>query len=245
MTKESTDPKRIDLWYARLDDFTAGDKATCLRLLSGPERQRHDAFKSQDARLQYLAGRGLVRTTLSRYRDIAPEQWRFLANRHDRPFVDPELGIADLHFNLSHTHGLVVCAVGAIEEIGVDVERRDRDVGLDELAPVVLAPAELKRFAKLPLAARPEFFFARWTLKEAYVKARGMGLSLPVKDICLDIGGASPTMSFTSAIDDDPSRWRLWSLRLTEEHVAGIAAAPAGRLGLDVRQTRAINQDRQ
>ena len=243
MTKESTDPKRIDLWYARLDDFTAEDQAACLRLLSGAERQRHDAFKSQDARLQYLAGRGLVRTTLSRYRDVVPDQWRFRANPHDRPFVDPELGIADLYFNLSHTHGLVVCAVGSIEEIGVDVERRDRNVGLDELAPVVLAPAELERFAKLPPADRPEFFFARWTLKEAYVKARGMGLALPVKDICLDMGDHSPTMSFTSVIDDEPSRWRLWSLRLTEEHVAGIAAAPAGRLGVDVRKTRAINQD--
>jgi len=244
MTKDTTEPDRIDLWYARLDDFTSQDQAASLRLLSGPERRRHDAFKVQDARLQYLAGRGLVRTTLSRYRDIAPEQWRFLANRQDRPFIDPQLGIAELHFNLSHTQGLVVCAVGAIEEVGVDVERRDRDAGLDELAPVVLAPVELARFAKLPHEAQPEFFFAHWTLKEAYVKARGMGLSLPVNEICLDITGASPAMCFTGAIDDDASRWRLWTLRPTGQHLVGVAAAPATeRLGVNVRQTRVINVD--
>jgi 4'-phosphopantetheinyl transferase len=244
MTKDTANLDRVDLWYARLDDFSGQDQAACLRLLSGPERRRHDAFKVQDARLQYLAGRGLVRTTLSRYRDVAPEHWRFGANRHDRPFVDPELGIAGLHFNLSHTHGLVVCAVGAIEEIGVDVERRDRDAGLDELAPVVLAPAELERFAKLPRAAQPEFFFAHWTLKEAYVKARGMGLSLPVTDICLDFQSPAPTMSLTGAIDDDASRWRLWTLRPTEEHLVGVAAAPVSeRLNVNVRQARVINVD--
>lgn len=244
MTKDTTDPDLIDLWYARLDDFSAEERATCLRLLSGPERRRHDAFKSQDAQLQYLAGRGLVRTTLSRYRDVAPEHWRFLANRHDRPFIDPDLAIADLHFNLSHTLGLVVCAVGAVEEIGVDVELRDGDAGLDELAPVVLAVPELERFAKLPCAAQPEFFFAHWTLKEAYVKARGMGLSLPVTDICLDFQPSPPTMSLTGVIDDDASRWRLWTLRPTEQHIVGVAAASRGeRLSVNVRQTRVLNLD--
>lgn len=245
MLNETVDPNRIDVWYARLDDFKAEDQVACLRLLNEPERQRHDAFKSRDAGLQYLAGRGLVRTTLSRYRDIAPEHWRFGANRHGRPLVDHEFGVAGLHFNLSHTRGLVACVVGAVEEIGVDVERRDRDAGLDELAPVVLAPPELERFARQPRATQPEFFFGHWTLKEAYAKARGMGLALPVKEICLDFAGASPTMSFTGAIDDDASRWRLWSLRPTEEHLVGVAAAPAGggQLNVNVRQTRVINHD--
>lgn len=242
--KETVDPTRIDLWYARLDEFTLGEQAGCLRLLNGPERRRHDAFKSQDARLQYLAGRGLVRTTLSRYRNIAPQHWRFLANRHDRPFIDPDLGITGLHFNLSHTTGLVTCIVGAIEEIGVDVERRDRDGGLDELAHVVLAPPELVRFTRLPRAAQPEFFFAHWTLKEAYVKARGMGLSLPVREICLDMASPQPTISFATPIDDVPSRWRLWSLRPTEEHIVGIAAASAGGpMSLNIRQSCFIDQN--
>ncbi|TPK20107.1 4'-phosphopantetheinyl transferase superfamily protein [Mesorhizobium sp. B2-5-9] len=244
MTKETADPNRIDLWYARLEDFTEEEQAACLRLSSPLERQRYEAFKSRDAGLQYLAGRGLVRTTLSRYRNIAPQDWRFLANRNERPFLDPELGVANLHFNLSHTRGLVACVVGAIEEIGVDVERRDRDAGLDELAPVVLAPVEKERFAKLPRDLQPEFFFAHWTLKEAYVKARGMGLSLPVQEICLDIASSPPTMSFAGAIDDDPARWRLWTLRPTVEHIVGVAAAPAGgQLSLNARQTRVINRD--
>ncbi|MGO4837412.1 4'-phosphopantetheinyl transferase superfamily protein, partial [Rhizobiaceae sp. 2RAB30] len=159
-----------------------------------------------------------------------------------RPFIDPDLGIADLHFSLSHTHGLVVCAIGAIEEIGVDVERRDRDVGLDELAPGVLASAELKQFKELPPEARPEFFFTLWTFKEAYVKARGMGLTLNMKDVCLDCSTSSPRVSFSGPIDDDALRWRFHSLRPTEGHIVGIAATPpAGTLEVSLRQARVVD----
>lgn len=241
--KEILDLNRIDIWYHQLDEFTDENQAACLRLLSRPEQQRHDSISSHAARLQYLAGRGLVRTVLSRYHDIRPEMWRFVANRNDRPFIDPELGVAALHFNLSHTDGLVVCAIGSIEEIGVDVERRDRDICLDELAPVVLATAEMERFSKLSYMDRPEFFFAHWTLKEAYVKARGMGLSLPVKEVCVDFASGSPRISFTNPIDDDQWRWRLWSLRPTKEHIVGVAAAPAaGSPTVELRRLQAISR---
>jgi len=139
-------PGQVDLWYVLLDDFGADDQAACLRLLSEPERDRYDAFKSRFARLQHLAARGLIRTTLSRYRDIAPEHWRFTTNRYGRPFIDNSLGVGDLHFSLSHTHGMVACAVASIEEIGIDVEQRERDAGLTELSAAVLSPQERARF---------------------------------------------------------------------------------------------------
>jgi 4'-phosphopantetheinyl transferase len=244
MTVKQADPRRgqVDLWYVPLDDFGLDDHAACMRLLSGPERDRNDAFKSEPARLQHLAVRGLVRTTLSRYRDIAPEHWRFGANRYGRPFIDASLGVSGLHFSLSHTHGLVACAVATVTEVGVDVEPCDRDVGLAELAPTVLSPRERARFEAMSGQARQNFFFALWTLKEAYVKARGIGLSLSVKNVELDLEISPPIAHFTGEIDDDASRWAFRSLHLTDRHIVGIAAAvPDGELEIVPRQTSAIN----
>ncbi|MBZ9674331.1 4'-phosphopantetheinyl transferase superfamily protein [Mesorhizobium sp. ES1-1] len=241
--KQALDPNRIDVWYYLLDHFSAEDQSACLQLLSGAERQRHDAIHSQAAQHNFIAGRGLLRTVLSRYHGIEPRQWRFVANQYGRPSIDPQLGVADLHFNLSHTQGLVVCAVGPVEEIGVDVERRDRDVSVDDLAPAALAPAELLRFRLLRHSDRRDFFFTRWTLKEAYVKARGIGLSLPLKELSLDFAGVSPVISFTDAVDDEEDRWRLWSLRPTQDHIVGLAiASPVAPLGVRFQRLRRIHQ---
>lgn len=235
-------PGQVDLWYVPLAGFGADDQAACLRLLSPPERERHDAFRSESARLQHLAGRALVRTTLSRYRDVAPDQWRFETNRYGRPSIDSGLRIGGLHFNLSHTHGMAVCAIACVEEIGVDVEARDRDAGLDELAATVLSRQERGRLDTLQGQARRDFFFTLWTLKEAYVKARGVGLALPMNGILIDLEGPAPTAHFSDEIADDPARWTFRSLPLDAGYMVGVAAAfPKDELSIRPVRTRAIN----
>ena len=235
-------PGQIDLWYVPLADFGDDDQAACFRLLSPPERERHDAFRSESARLQHLAARGLVRTTLSRYRDVAPDQWRFETNRYGRPSIDGSLQISGLHFNLSHTHGMAVCAIASVEEIGVDVESRDRDAGLDELAATMLSRQERERFDTTQGQARGDFFFTLWTLKEAYVKARGMGLALPMNGILVDLESSAPAVHFSDEIADDPARWTFRSLPLEAGYIVGVAAAlPADKLKIRPARTRAIN----
>jgi len=114
------------------------------------------------------------------------------------------------------------------------------DVGLAELAPAVLSPRERARFETMGGQARQDFFFTLWTLKEAYVKARGVSLSLLVKKLELDLEVSPPIAHFGDEIDDDASRWAFRSLRLT--HIVGIAAAmPDGELEIVPRRTRAIN----
>ena len=196
MSAGSLRQSRIDLWYVPLEGFSPADQATCLELLSDNEQVRHSAFKSDSARQQYLAARGLVRTTLSRYRGVAPKDWRFATSSYGRPFIDAIHGIDDLHFSLSHTHGMVVCAVGGVDELGVDVERNDRANDLAGLAGTVLARGEQVRFNALADDKRPAFFFTLWTLKEAYLKARGIGLSLPMNGLCFDADASAPVRAF-------------------------------------------------
>ncbi|MEO9614008.1 MAG: 4'-phosphopantetheinyl transferase superfamily protein [Nitratireductor sp.] len=231
---------RIDLWYVPLDHFSPAEQADCLQLLSREERQRHESFKAESARQQFLAARGLVRTSLSRYRDIAPRDWRFATNRHGRPYIADCHGVSDLHFSLSHTHGMVVCAVGGVAELGVDVEHRARAGPVDDLAKSVLAPPEQARFDALADDRRGAFFFTLWTLKEAYLKARGLGMSLPVEGVWFDVDGVRPAVHFTNAIADNPWRWTFRSLQLMG-YALGIAVSTSVEPDLVLRRAQPIN----
>lgn len=237
-------PGRIDLWCVPLAGFGADEQAACLALLSETEQARHRRFAVEPARLQYLATRGLVRTTLSRYAPRPPQDWRFDTNPFGRPLIEAGQCDGRLFFSLSHTGGLAVCAVAATPEIGVDVERWDRAADPLALAPSVLAPEETTRLIEARPEERARLFLTAWTLKEAYVKARGMGLALPLRGVRFDIDAGDPKAHFAAGIADDPGRWTFRMLAPTAEHALALAVAAAPDHGLDIRMkaTRAINR---
>jgi 4'-phosphopantetheinyl transferase len=114
-------------------------------------------------------------------------------------------------------------------EIGIDVENITRTVDTAELAPSVFAPAELADFRQAGLEDRRDRFFSYWTLKESYIKARGMGLSLPLDAFWFELGGTSPLLCVTDRCPDIPDRWRFYQHAPTDEHMMAIAvAAPQG-----------------
>ncbi|MFD1330382.1 4'-phosphopantetheinyl transferase family protein [Methylopila musalis] len=213
---------RIDLWLAVPSAPGSEDEAD-LHLLSDDERERWRRFVAPGARAQFLAARLLLRRTLSRYHAAPPEAWRFAAGAHGRPHVAEPVG-AGLEFNLSHTDGLVALAVSREREVGVDVENVSRVLDTEALAPAVFAPPEAAAFAATAPADRLETFFALWTLKEAYAKARGLGLSLPLDSFAFDLAGAAPALHVTDRCPDDPARWRFWRLRPTPSHALALAA---------------------
>ena len=146
------------LWYL----MTEGERARCLRLVRDVDRRT------------FAITRALVRRSLSGYGPTAPADWHFVTNQHQCPFVDPvQAGTPPLQFNLSHTHGLVALAVTRGHRVGVDVERVTRVVDL-AVADRHFAPAEVRDLRRLPAEEQPVAFFEYWTLKEAYIKARGM-----------------------------------------------------------------------
>lgn len=197
-------------------------------LLDESERARRARFKAQGAALQHLVGRALVRCSLSLYADVAPEAWRFEPNRYGCPAIAAPAG-TDLVFNLSHTDGLVACAVARGLAVGVDVERVERRVEVEKLARYSFAESEAETLLAAPEEARRELFFAYWTLKEAYIKARGMGLALPLDGFAFDVAGEQPTIAFSETCPDDPSAWLFRRARPTPEHRLALAIAHAGR----------------
>ena len=219
---------QIDVWLTRLH---AGVELQFSRIqfLSEMERAKWRRFVAQDAQLQYLVSRALVRTTLSRYADVPEYAWEFETNQYGRPRISRPQAARGILFNLSNTTGLVVCAIAKDCDIGIDVENVMRVLDIDALAPAVFAPAELADVRGSPPAERRERFFSYWTLKEAYIKGRGMGLSLPLDSFWFELGGVSPLLHVTDRCSDTAERWRFRQYAPTAEHRMAIAVtAPRG-----------------
>ncbi|MCQ0989450.1 4'-phosphopantetheinyl transferase family protein [Jiella marina] len=232
----------ITVWLSELPAIGEAELSAYRTILNAEERQRYDRYKVEGARTEYLAGRALVRTVLSRHADIAPGDWRFQPNRYGRPAVAPEQADAapGLVFNLSHTRGLVALAVGRHCDLGVDVEWIARSSDLRGLTDRYFAPDEAAHARAAGSDDElTERFFAFWTLKEAYIKARGMGLALPLDGFSYSIDAEPIAIGFTDACPDDPGRWRFLRREVGAEHRLAIAVSTASDF-VDVRFRKAV-----
>ena len=175
-------------------------------LLDWPERERALRFVYARHRHQYVVAHALKRLMLSAAAgpEVAPEAWRFETDPGGKPRVGPGAGP---HFNLSHCDGLVACAVSRQVELGVDVECLTGDAPL-ELARSHFAPEEEKWLRELPSADQPLGFFRLWTLKEAYIKAVGVGLTQSLQDFAFAFDPLRVT--FHDASLGTPATWRFY-----------------------------------
>ena len=206
------------LWLARPD--LVDDPARSLSQLSSDERARHDRYYFEKDRRLFRVAHDLTRRVLGRLLDRTPESLTFTKNEHGRPAVED----ADVHFNLSHTGGLVALAVtGGGYEVGVDVERREGRRVEGALARTCFEPRELQGFLDQP--SRPEQierFYRLWTLKEAYMKGRGLGFHLPLKRFAFDLE-REPIGLWVDEAHDDGLPWTFWQDLPTEEHALALA----------------------
>jgi len=213
---------KIHLWVAYPDDLK--DEATalaCARLLNEDERVRLGRFKFDRHRREHLATRALERWALSAYAQIAPEAWQFEAGEHGKPAIVQGLGkqAPGLKFNLSNSLGLVVCAVTHGQEVGVDVEPCTCAGTIAEVAERFFSARELEQLEHLHGDARRDRGLTLWNLKEAYMKARGLGMALPTKQFSFVFEGAGGIRLETDAeLGDAPERWRFCVLDHGGDH---------------------------
>lgn len=206
---------------ARLDRYRA--------LLSAEEMDRAARFGHPDDAARFVIGRALTRTMLSRYAGVAPRDWPLVIAERGRPeLVARPPGVPDLRFNLSHTPGLVACAVTVGREVGVDVEHIGRRLTHD-VAERFFSAREVADLRGLPADEQPVVFFDYWTLKESYIKARGLGLALPLRHFSfLRTPGEAPTIAFDPELHDDPAAWQFAQFWPTAEHRMAVAVQRTG-----------------
>ena len=221
----------VDVWFAptgALSDPALLERFE--RLMSPDERVRRDRFVFEADRVRFLQTRGMVRTILSRYTGVAPEDCAFQSAPAGRPSLAGAAAASGVDFNISHTRGLIALAVTSGVTVGIDVEGIERpwSEGLPER---FFAPSEASALDALPPAVRQVRFYEYWTVKEAYLKARGLGLALPLDGFAIGFrDGAPPSIAFTS-IDDHPERWQLF---LTEPCEGFRLALAIDREGSDL-----------
>ena len=204
------------------------DAATANRLqefLSVQERNEARRFRRVREQQQFVMARALVRLALSRHFPIPSDDWRFDRDRNGRPFIAAPMTPPPVRFSVSHTEGLIACLITLSAEAAVDVEKVEHDQDLAPVAREVLSLAEQSALSRLTGKDWTARFFDHWTLKEAYAKARGLGLSLTLSDIGFDLNpDNSIGVHFSSRVDDNSAAWEFWCRHLSPQHTASVAA---------------------
>jgi 4'-phosphopantetheinyl transferase len=221
----------IHLWLTSYDAISDERLHAAYRdLLDPAERAQEPRFYFARDRRRYLVTRAMVRTVLSRYVAIDPREWIFSTNAYGRPeIVNAEAGPIRLTFNLSHTHSMIVLAVTSRRALGVDVENvLGRQVSLD-IADHYFAPPEVAVLSAAPEQEQQYRFFEYWTFKESYIKARGMGLSLPLDKFSFHYpDDRAVEIAIDPELADDPSRWEFWQMRASSQYLVALCAERLG-----------------
>ncbi len=212
----------VHVWRADLD---CGEAALQRfeTTLAPDERARADRFIFQKDRNSFVAARGILRELLGRYVTRSPEQIEFDYGPKGKPSLRQPLD-SEVQFNVSHSHGLALFAFARGRHLGIDVELVRPDCAGDEIAKRFFSALEVAELQALPPSSRTEGFFLCWTLKEAYIKARGEGLHIPLDSFHVSFSPGQPARLQSV----DSFRWSLRSLRPAPRYVGALAGEGRG-----------------
>ena len=213
----------VHVWRAALD-LKASHVQSLQRTLSADERVRAERFYFPQDRGHFIVARGLLRAILGRYLDMEPGQLRFCYSSYGKPALARESSGDALRFNLSHSHGLALYAVTRGRELGVDLEYLHPHLAYEQLAERFFSPREVTVLRALPTNTQQEAFFNCWTGKEAYIKARGEGLTLRLDQFDVSLAPGEPVaLLSTNGDPQEASRWLLQKLAPGSGYIAALA----------------------
>ena len=221
----------VHVWTTRQDDPAVITRLPSYEsVLTDDERRRASRFAQDADRVRFVIGRTLARTMLSQHARVPPREWAIEIDAHGRPELRRRpLHVPDLRFNLSHTPGLIACAVTCGREVGLDVEFINRRLVYDTIPERFFSTREVADLRALPPEDQPAVFFDYWTLKESYIKARGLGLALPLGQFTFRLRrDAPPTIEFDPELEDDPATWQFAQFWPTSIHRMAVAVRRTG-----------------
>ena len=210
----------VHVWLAKLNDHQA---ERFRPLLAEDEIARADRFHFAKDRNHFVVARGWLRTLLGKYLDVPAGELQLVYGEKGKPSLNASQAGA-INFNLAHSHGHAIFAFSYVREIGVDLEFIRADVECEEIAERFFSPREIDELKGVSLELRRQAFFNCWTRKEAYIKARGEGLSMPLNqfDVSLTPGEAVALLR-NDKEPDEVGRWSIQSLPAPDGYVAALA----------------------
>jgi 4'-phosphopantetheinyl transferase len=225
----------LDLWVITLE--RCRDAIDSLRQLLNPEeRSRADRFRSPEDRERHVIAHGALRRILADYVPADPAGLLFRVANHGKPALVRDGGWPDIRFNLSHAWGIAVCAVAAGREVGVDIERIDAAASDLQVADQFFSAREVAALHRLPADQRARGFFNCWTRKEAYIKGRGEGLSMPLDAFNVSLAPGEPAALLGSRSENAaPGRGGGRARAIAHGYAAALAIEGSGAAMVDVR----------
>lgn len=218
----------VHVWRAFLDGFTPHIDSF-IHTLAADEQARAERFYFQKDRERFITAHGVLRAILGLYLNRAPERLSFSYGSHGKPALACESRGDTIRFNMSHSHGVALYAVAREREVGVDLEFLRCDLQVDQIAERFFSRRETATLRALPTDLRKCAFFLCWTRKEAYIKARSEGLSLPLDHFDVSLIPGEPAALLSTRPDSDEAlRWSLQELTVASGYVAALAAEGCG-----------------
>jgi 4'-phosphopantetheinyl transferase len=204
------------------------------------EKEKYRRYHFEKDRWLYLLTRALIRTTLSKYLPGKPSEWRFTTNKYGKPSLSHPLEKAQsLCFNLTNTRGLVALLIANEVAVGIDAEYTDRKMGAIELAHRFFSPTEVAELRSHSPHEQERRFLDYWTLKESFIKAKGMGLSLPLDSFTMLIEDHKVDIEF-HGLDETPSNWQFKQWTLDSRHLLATAIHHEGKSPLEIEMRETI-----
>ena len=205
-------------------------------MLPADERERFHRYRHPLTAHQFLAGRLLIRGWLEAVSGTAAVEWQLVEGTRGRPAIAHPPSAWS--FNLAHSGGLVACALSLLPDVGVDLEHLDRRPMDRDLYRRFCSPTEIADIERQPEDARITRFLTYWTLKEAYLKARGLGIAVQLADVEFSIDGPRPSLTLRGSLEDADPGWAFALFQPSPRFLLSVAAPqPIGtpRPGFDVR----------
>ncbi len=212
----------VHVWLATLD-LPASHIYTLEQTLTDDEKKRVQEYRFQKDRTHFIAARGILRAILGRYLTKASGMFRFHYNEYGKPFLAEETNNS-LSFNLAHSHGMAMYAIARKWDVGIDLEYISKDIACEQIAAHFFSPYEIGMLRAVPPERQYEAFFNCWTRKEAYIKARGMGLSLSLSDFDVSlIPGTPAALLNIREGNQHVSDWSLLDMSFNTDYAAALA----------------------
>jgi 4'-phosphopantetheinyl transferase len=215
---------QVHVWRVPLEFSPAGVNRLS-QFLSKDEGDRAGRFHFDSDRNHFIVARAWLRIIIGYYLRVEPAELRFDYSSYGKPSLSkPFPEITRLNFNLAHSGELAVLGMTLRRQIGIDLERISGKVAHEEIARRFFSSSEIACLSSLPQAARPRAFFNCWTRKEAFIKAKGMGLSLDLDQFDVTLDDEDAALLRTRWDQSEAEQWSLRALNVGSGYVAAVAA---------------------
>jgi 4'-phosphopantetheinyl transferase len=222
------DINEVHVWKASLE-APHNDVNHFMRVLSADECDRARRFHFEKDRRHWIVAHGILRLLLGRYLDVEANELQFAINDYGKPALVQPSRKSRLHFNLSHSGEIALYAFAYDRQVGIDVEHMRGSLDYEEVATHYFSSYECSVLRALPDSLREKAFYTCWARKEAYIKARGTGLSQPLDEFDVSLTPSEPAALLADRHDPEaPGRWSLCTLAPGDRYAGALAVEGSG-----------------